>query len=55
RFRKLLAEVETDEDPDFDSDDNVPEDVLEEIFQIMKISANMLRNRKMKELLEMKK
>ncbi|GBM31680.1 hypothetical protein AVEN_101294-1 [Araneus ventricosus] len=29
RLRKLLAEVETEEDPDFD---NGPEDVLEEIF-----------------------
>ncbi|GBO21661.1 hypothetical protein AVEN_139581-1 [Araneus ventricosus] len=32
RFRKLLAEVETDEDPDFDNEDNGPEDVLEEFF-----------------------
>ncbi|GBM42927.1 hypothetical protein AVEN_239087-1 [Araneus ventricosus] len=31
RLRKLLAEVETD-DPDFDNEDNGPEDVLEEIF-----------------------
>ncbi|GBM54125.1 hypothetical protein AVEN_119854-1 [Araneus ventricosus] len=31
-LRKLLAEVETDEDPDFDSEDNGPEDVLEEFF-----------------------
>ncbi|GBN76272.1 hypothetical protein AVEN_208535-1 [Araneus ventricosus] len=30
--RKLLAGVVTDEDPDFDNEDNVPEDVLEEIF-----------------------
>ncbi|GBL96403.1 hypothetical protein AVEN_146839-1, partial [Araneus ventricosus] len=30
RLRKLLAEVETDEDPDFDNEDNGPEDVLEE-------------------------
>ncbi|GBO32283.1 hypothetical protein AVEN_119790-1 [Araneus ventricosus] len=29
RLRKLLAEVGTDEDPDFD---NVPENVLEDIF-----------------------
>ncbi|GBM84092.1 hypothetical protein AVEN_40842-1 [Araneus ventricosus] len=29
RLRKLLAEVENEEDPDFD---NGPEDVLEEIF-----------------------
>ncbi|GBM10232.1 hypothetical protein AVEN_177499-1 [Araneus ventricosus] len=29
RFGYLLAEVETDEDPDFDDE---PEDVLEEIF-----------------------
>ncbi|GBN53956.1 hypothetical protein AVEN_13022-1, partial [Araneus ventricosus] len=36
RLSKLLAEVETDEDPDFDNEDNGPEDVLEEIFQIMK-------------------
>ncbi|GBN72338.1 hypothetical protein AVEN_159550-1 [Araneus ventricosus] len=32
RFRKLLAEVQTDEDPDFGNEDNGPEDVLEEIF-----------------------
>ncbi|GBM06640.1 hypothetical protein AVEN_190863-1 [Araneus ventricosus] len=32
RLRKLLAEVETDEDPDFDNEDNGPEDVLEENF-----------------------
>ncbi|GBN48067.1 hypothetical protein AVEN_150133-1 [Araneus ventricosus] len=32
RLRKMLAEVETDEDPDFDNEDNAPEDVLEEIF-----------------------
>ncbi|GBN39067.1 hypothetical protein AVEN_106612-1 [Araneus ventricosus] len=32
RLRKLLAEVETDEDPYFDHEDNGPEDVLEEIF-----------------------
>ncbi|GBL89887.1 hypothetical protein AVEN_241292-1 [Araneus ventricosus] len=32
RFRKLLAEVETDEDPDFENGDNEPEDVLAEIF-----------------------
>ncbi|GBL94729.1 hypothetical protein AVEN_244717-1 [Araneus ventricosus] len=32
RLRKLLAEVETDEDPDFGNEDNGPEDVLEEIF-----------------------
>ncbi|GBN92788.1 hypothetical protein AVEN_15053-1 [Araneus ventricosus] len=44
RLRKLLAEVETDED--FDSEDNGPGDVLEEIFQIMKISTNMIWNRK---------
>ncbi|GBN21031.1 hypothetical protein AVEN_202505-1 [Araneus ventricosus] len=31
RLRKLLAEFETDEDPDFDNEDNGPEDVLEEI------------------------
>ncbi|GBO03747.1 hypothetical protein AVEN_23261-1 [Araneus ventricosus] len=31
-FRKLLAEDETDEDPDFDSEDNGPEVVLEDIF-----------------------
>ncbi|GBM15068.1 hypothetical protein AVEN_150086-1 [Araneus ventricosus] len=29
-FRRLLAEVETDEDPDFDNEDNGPEE--EEIF-----------------------
>ncbi|GBN18995.1 hypothetical protein AVEN_43947-1 [Araneus ventricosus] len=44
RLRKLLAEVETDED--FDSEDNGPGDVLEEIFQIMKIFTNMIWNRK---------
>ncbi|GBM51099.1 hypothetical protein AVEN_216870-1 [Araneus ventricosus] len=32
RLRKLLAEVETDEDPNFDNEDNGPEDVLKEIF-----------------------
>ncbi|GBM76653.1 hypothetical protein AVEN_234871-1 [Araneus ventricosus] len=32
RLRKLLAEVETDEDPNFDNEDNGPENVLEEIF-----------------------
>ncbi|GBO32103.1 hypothetical protein AVEN_263966-1 [Araneus ventricosus] len=32
RFRKLLAEVEIDEHADFDTEDNGPEDVLEEIF-----------------------
>ncbi|GBM00553.1 hypothetical protein AVEN_272082-1 [Araneus ventricosus] len=32
RLRKLLAEVETYEDPDFDNEDNGREDVLEEIF-----------------------
>ncbi|GBM03148.1 hypothetical protein AVEN_200835-1 [Araneus ventricosus] len=31
-LRKLLAEIETDEDPDFDNEDNGSEDVLEEIF-----------------------
>ncbi|GBN91465.1 hypothetical protein AVEN_5634-1 [Araneus ventricosus] len=31
-LRKLLAEVETDEDSGFDNDDNGPENVLEEIF-----------------------
>ncbi|GBM82579.1 hypothetical protein AVEN_208183-1 [Araneus ventricosus] len=31
-----LSKVETDEHPDFDKDDNKPEDVLEEIFLIMK-------------------
>ncbi|GBN55748.1 hypothetical protein AVEN_26655-1 [Araneus ventricosus] len=32
RLRKLLAEVDTDEDPDFDNEGNGPEDVLEETF-----------------------
>ncbi|GBN60642.1 hypothetical protein AVEN_28771-1 [Araneus ventricosus] len=32
RLSKLLAEVETDEDPDFDNEDNGPEDHLEENF-----------------------
>ncbi|GBN13737.1 hypothetical protein AVEN_226959-1 [Araneus ventricosus] len=32
RLRKLLAEVETDEDPDFDNEDNGPDDVADEIF-----------------------
>ncbi|GBO24073.1 hypothetical protein AVEN_194022-1, partial [Araneus ventricosus] len=32
RLRKLLAEVETDENPDFDNEVNGPGDVLEEIF-----------------------
>ncbi|GBN14372.1 hypothetical protein AVEN_275147-1 [Araneus ventricosus] len=31
-LRKLLAEVETDEMPDFDSEDNGPEDVIEVNF-----------------------
>ncbi|GBM52096.1 hypothetical protein AVEN_131113-1 [Araneus ventricosus] len=31
-LRKLLLEVETDEDSNFDSEDNGPEDVLEENF-----------------------
>nr|GBM92691.1 hypothetical protein AVEN_193374-1 [Araneus ventricosus] len=54
RLRKLLAEVETDEDPDFGSEDNGPEDVLEDIifFQIMKVSASMIRNGKRTEILE---
>ncbi|GBM52202.1 hypothetical protein AVEN_170988-1 [Araneus ventricosus] len=39
-LRKPLAKVETDEDPDFD---NGPEDVSEEIFQIMEVSGNMIR------------
>ncbi|GBO39253.1 hypothetical protein AVEN_172381-1 [Araneus ventricosus] len=54
RLLKLLAKVETDEDPDFDNEDNGSEDVLEEIFLIMKVSANMIRNRKRTEILEMK-
>ncbi|GBO06961.1 hypothetical protein AVEN_133195-1 [Araneus ventricosus] len=32
RLRKLLAEVETAEDPDFGNEDNGSEDDLEEIF-----------------------
>ncbi|GBM61629.1 hypothetical protein AVEN_122247-1 [Araneus ventricosus] len=32
RLRKLLAEVETDEDPNFDNKNNGPGDVLEENF-----------------------
>ncbi|GBN12765.1 hypothetical protein AVEN_90855-1 [Araneus ventricosus] len=32
RLRKLLAEVGTGADPDFDNEDNGPQDVLEEIF-----------------------
>ncbi|GBM93130.1 hypothetical protein AVEN_56419-1 [Araneus ventricosus] len=32
RLRKFLAEVEADEDPDFDNEDNGPEDIVEEIF-----------------------
>ncbi|GBO38598.1 hypothetical protein AVEN_24253-1 [Araneus ventricosus] len=43
RLHKLVAEVETDEDPDFDSEDNGPEHVSEEIFQFMKVSASMIR------------
>ncbi|GBN02826.1 hypothetical protein AVEN_216786-1 [Araneus ventricosus] len=31
-LRKLLAEVETDEDSNFDNEDNGPEDILEENF-----------------------
>ncbi|GBL85744.1 hypothetical protein AVEN_193189-1 [Araneus ventricosus] len=40
-IRKLLTEVETGEDPDFDNEDNGPEDVLEDIFQILKVSVNI--------------
>ncbi|GBM31350.1 hypothetical protein AVEN_192757-1 [Araneus ventricosus] len=43
---KHLAEVEADEYPDSDNEDNGLEDVLEEIFEIMKVSASMIRNRK---------
>ncbi|GBM66281.1 hypothetical protein AVEN_235784-1 [Araneus ventricosus] len=32
RIRKLLAGVESDEDPNFDNECNGPEDDLEEIF-----------------------
>ncbi|GBO25096.1 hypothetical protein AVEN_108916-1 [Araneus ventricosus] len=32
RLRKLLDEVESDEDSDFDNEDNGPEDILEENF-----------------------
>ncbi|GBM98996.1 hypothetical protein AVEN_133368-1 [Araneus ventricosus] len=32
RLRKILAEVETDEEQDFDNEDNGLEDVLDEIF-----------------------
>ncbi|GBN55715.1 hypothetical protein AVEN_13218-1, partial [Araneus ventricosus] len=32
RLHKLLAEIETDEDSDFDNEDNEPEDILEENF-----------------------
>ncbi|GBM82768.1 hypothetical protein AVEN_259905-1 [Araneus ventricosus] len=32
RLRKLLTEVESEEDTDFDNEDNRPEDVLEENF-----------------------
>ncbi|GBO36110.1 hypothetical protein AVEN_73295-1 [Araneus ventricosus] len=32
RLRKFLAEIETDEDPDFDHEDYGPEDVLEDVF-----------------------
>ncbi|GBO05194.1 hypothetical protein AVEN_46033-1 [Araneus ventricosus] len=52
RLRKLLAE--TDEDPDFENEDSGPENVLEEIFLIMKVSANMIRNRKRTEIIEVK-
>ncbi|GBN24482.1 Zinc finger MIZ domain-containing protein 1 [Araneus ventricosus] len=46
---------ETDEDPGFDNEGNGPEDDLEdESFQIMKVSANMIRNRKRTEILEKK-
>ncbi|GBM81395.1 hypothetical protein AVEN_117569-1 [Araneus ventricosus] len=31
-LRKLLTEVETNEDSDFDNEDNGPEDILEENF-----------------------
>ncbi|GBM12138.1 hypothetical protein AVEN_39475-1 [Araneus ventricosus] len=32
RLRKLIAEIETDEDSDFDNEDNGPEDILGENF-----------------------
>ncbi|GBN80919.1 hypothetical protein AVEN_4229-1 [Araneus ventricosus] len=32
RLRKFLAKIETDEDPDFENEYNISEDVLEEIF-----------------------
>ncbi|GBM81386.1 hypothetical protein AVEN_107118-1 [Araneus ventricosus] len=51
-LRKLLAEVETDEDSGFDNEDNGPEDDLERIFQIMKVSAKMIRNDKRTEILK---
>ncbi|GBM89248.1 hypothetical protein AVEN_73536-1 [Araneus ventricosus] len=51
---KRLFEVETDEDPDFDKDDNIPDDVLEESFPIMKDSANIILNQKRTDILEMK-
>ncbi|GBN37108.1 hypothetical protein AVEN_84896-1 [Araneus ventricosus] len=55
RLHKLLAEVETDKDSDFGNEDNGPGDILEEKFYIMEVSANMIRNRKRTEILEMKK
>ncbi|GBM49549.1 hypothetical protein AVEN_15710-1 [Araneus ventricosus] len=32
RLRKIIAEIETAEDSDFDNEDNGPEDILEENF-----------------------
>ncbi|GBN98028.1 hypothetical protein AVEN_200416-1, partial [Araneus ventricosus] len=54
RLRKHVAEVEPDEDPDFENEENGLEDVLEEIFQIMELSASMIRNLKRTEVLEIK-
>ncbi|GBN96540.1 hypothetical protein AVEN_48285-1 [Araneus ventricosus] len=51
RLRKLLAEVGSDEDPHFKKG---PQDVLQEVFQIINVSANMMRNRNRMEILEMK-
>ncbi|GBN62563.1 hypothetical protein AVEN_193508-1 [Araneus ventricosus] len=54
RLHKPLAEVETYEDSDFDNEDNAHEDILEKNFEIMKVSADMIWNRKRTEILEMK-
>ncbi|GBN52543.1 hypothetical protein AVEN_185533-1 [Araneus ventricosus] len=54
RLCKLLAEVETDEYPDFDNEDNGPEDVLEEIFSDHESFSEHDTESEEDEILEMK-